>query len=42
MIKRPLYRDEIASLVRLCGEHAAYERTDYEPEAKSETSAIRN
>jgi hypothetical protein len=33
---RPLYRDEIASLVRLRGEHAAHERTDYEPEAKSE------
>ena len=36
MIIRPLRCDEVGSLVRLCGEHAAYERADYEPEGKSE------
>lgn len=36
MTIRPLRCDEIASLVHLCGEHAAYEKADYVPEGKSE------
>ena len=35
MTSRPLRCDEIASLVHLCGEHAAYEKADYAPEGKS-------
>jgi GNAT superfamily N-acetyltransferase len=33
---RPLRHDEIAELVRLCGEHATYERADFAPDGKSE------
>jgi GNAT superfamily N-acetyltransferase len=33
---RPLRRDEIGSLVTLCGEHAAYERADFAQDGKSE------
>jgi hypothetical protein len=29
MTIRPLRWDEIASLVHVCGEHAAYEKADY-------------
>lgn len=37
MTIRPLRCDEIASLVHLCGEHAAYEKADYASEGKSES-----
>jgi hypothetical protein len=36
MTIRPLSSDEIASLVHLCGEHAAYEKVEYAPEGKRE------
>jgi len=32
MTIRPLRCDEIASLVHLCGEHAAFEKAAYAPE----------